>query len=544
MYHHSAACKSLPAFIIIAASILVGIYIRLDQFLDQTLIDDEWHAVHQLLYSTPEKFATSFGHADYSIPLTLLYWLESRLFGLSELLMRWPMLLFGMATLIVFPVVVYRQLSQQEASLFAFLLALSPLLDLYSRTARPYAITLFLVYLSVWAFYKFYQQSTPELPAKRFQYAAIYCLSASFAVWLHLIVVFFVVSPFVVEGIELFLKPRAERKRDFVALLRIGLPTLLLSSAFLLPPMLSSLSALTVKTGAHLPSLDTLAGAVYLWMGSRSGFIVALCCLLALVGLPRLLKQSSITLNILVGAALTLALIFLSQPAWVNHPLTLGRYLLPLLPLLLLSVASGLYVMLEILGKLSAYPVACLALMIGFVVYSPLDHFMHRPNRNTLHPIYSFEFRDEKNITLHYHRAKQYSDFWRQFENAQPESITIAVAPWYFESFNWDAPVWEQLSHQVIVPGYLIGLCVAERAGEVPNTERYRFRNVSYLANPQDLHQRGVDYIVYQKPNRLNIKKPYAKINHCDHFLQRIYGSPVYEDQIVKVYDPSVKVSG
>ena len=33
-----------------------------------------------------------FGHADYSIPLGLLYGVEARAFGLSETAMRWPML--------------------------------------------------------------------------------------------------------------------------------------------------------------------------------------------------------------------------------------------------------------------------------------------------------------------------------------------------------------------------------------------------------------------------------------------------------------------
>ncbi|MCW8926420.1 MAG: hypothetical protein OQJ84_09200, partial [Xanthomonadales bacterium] len=73
----------------------VGVYFRLDQFLLQVLLDDEWHAVHQLLANTPAQMFLTIGHADFSIPLALLYWLERSTIGLSELGMRWPMMLAG-----------------------------------------------------------------------------------------------------------------------------------------------------------------------------------------------------------------------------------------------------------------------------------------------------------------------------------------------------------------------------------------------------------------------------------------------------------------
>ena len=71
---------------------MVGAWLRLDQFAAQVLIDDEWHAVHQLQSLSPSRMWLDFGHADYSIPLGLLYALESRALGLTETAMRWPML--------------------------------------------------------------------------------------------------------------------------------------------------------------------------------------------------------------------------------------------------------------------------------------------------------------------------------------------------------------------------------------------------------------------------------------------------------------------
>ncbi len=535
-------------FFITLLSIAVGVYVRLDQFLIQTLIDDEWHAVNQLLHSTPTKFASSFGHADYSIPLTLLYWLEARLFGLSELMMRWPMMLFGLATLIIFPVYVYRYFSHLEAAVFSFLLALSPLLDIYCRTARPYAITLFLVYISIWAFYKFWEAVEAKKIRTGVYYTVVYCLSASFAVWLHLVVAFFVVSPFIIQTVRLLFKPKSLIKRDLFALLKIGLPTLLLTSALILPPLLSSLNALTVKGGTHLPSLDTFIGAVYLWLGTESGIIVSICSILAVVGFSRLYRKSVVTINILVGFVLTSMLIFMSQPAWVKHPLTLARYLLPIVPLLLLSIASGMYVAQERLVKLFRYHYLqfgycfiALGLLSGYTAMSPLLQLLHHPNSNTLHSFYFFDFRRNKNIIDDYLRAHSYSEFWRMLKNSPTMSKKIAVAPWYFESHFWHAPIWEEISHQIVLPGYLDGLCVNDRAGEVPDNERFHFRNVSYLADPNDLHHRGIDFIVYQKLDRNKLEVSYANIIDCGAALERLYGPPIHEDAIVKVYNPYPK---
>ena len=75
---------------VLIAAMVVGAVLRLQQIRAQVLIDDEWHAVHQLLRLSPAQMFVDFGHADYSIPLGLLDGLESRWFGLSETMMRVP----------------------------------------------------------------------------------------------------------------------------------------------------------------------------------------------------------------------------------------------------------------------------------------------------------------------------------------------------------------------------------------------------------------------------------------------------------------------
>jgi hypothetical protein len=112
---------------ILACAIVLGGFLRIDQFTTQVLIDDEWHAVHQLLRLAPAQMLVDFGHADYSIPLGLLDGLEARWFGLSETAMRAPMLACGLATIVLFPLYVVPRLGRATAAVFAVLLAISPL---------------------------------------------------------------------------------------------------------------------------------------------------------------------------------------------------------------------------------------------------------------------------------------------------------------------------------------------------------------------------------------------------------------------------------
>ena len=84
-------------------ALAVGAFLRLDQVVAQVLVGDEWHPVHQLTYYSPRHIISSFGNADYSIPLVLFYWLQMKWHGVSELTLRLPMIVAGVLTLIALP---------------------------------------------------------------------------------------------------------------------------------------------------------------------------------------------------------------------------------------------------------------------------------------------------------------------------------------------------------------------------------------------------------------------------------------------------------
>ena len=520
-----------PVFALI---VIAGAGLRLFQFTDQVLLDDEWHVVHQLLRKSPSELFLTFGHADFSIPLAMLYWFESRLFGLSEFAMRWPMMLAGIATLLVFPLYVRKFFSDRVTLLFAALLAITPLMIIYSRTARPYALTLLLSWMAIGAFYRFVKTDQA-----RWKPALLYMLCAISCAWLHLVSLPIVVAPFLVFGIPALLK------KDWGSILRmfwLGIASLAGMLLLLLPPFLSHPEALSVKLGQHQPALHTVYGALFSWFGTSSAMIVFSALFLAALGARPLWRKFPLTPSILAGLALACVLILVIQPAWVQHPITFARYLLPVIPLWLLAVAAGLELLYthlaerfrRIEGRWS-FGVLSLAFLAAVVSASPLSRILAYPNSNSLHSVYQFDFREPHNLMIQYQADFPVSPFWKRMAAFPVNSFKMAAGPFSFETYHWDAARWEQISRQRVMPAYLEGFCAEGRWGEVPDGRGFRFRNVGYLSDIPGMIERGFDLVVYQKPFTVETRQGEIDFGletaACVDKIRAQYPQPVYEDE-------------
>ncbi len=540
----SARRSLLPWF---ALAVGVGVWLRLDQLGSQLLLEDEWHAVYRVVHDAPLAVFLDFGHSDSSIPLTLLYLAEARTFGLSEIAMRWPLVAAGIATLVLFPWYAARRVGCGEALLFAALLAISPLLYFFSRMARPYALTLLLVYAAHVAFRRYLQCETP-----RRSDAALYATGATLAAWLHPVVVPFVVAPFVPATWRWLRAARSERRSALVRLAILALAAGVPMAALLVPPLLAHPESLSLKSGIDLPRADTLVGIWYHWFGTGSAMAVALCVALAIVGAPIVWRRLPEAGSLSAGAALCALAIVLTRPAWIGNSLTLGRYLLPVLPLLLLATACGSLRIARavraaivargapgalssgVAGGIAAIPLAALA------ATTPLAPLLANPNGESQHLLYQFDFRPERNPVIAHMAAIPLSRWWATLADRPPATLTIAVAPFPTESVGWDAPRWERLSRQRILSGFLTPLCATVRANEVPNDARFDFRNSVHLADANALAAAGVDYVVWQKPYRyvapgIDVMVA-ADVAACGPALRARFGAPAYEDEWLAAY--------
>ena len=132
------------------------------------------------------------------------------------------------------------------------------------------------------------------------------------------------------------------------------------------------------------------------------------------------------------------------------------------------------------------------------------------------------------------------SPFWGSLAAFPRDSLLVATAPFHFESYNWDAPRWERLSGQRVVPGFLTGFCVLQRFGEVPLDPAFRFRNGVHLADRATLAARGIDYVVWQKPfgHPIHGRQDVVGVAtaHCEATLREALGPPAYEDNALIAY--------
>jgi len=526
---------------VLGAAILIGTWLRLEQIAIQVLIDDEWHAVHQLLVHTPREMLVDFGYADYSIPLGILDWYQAQVWGLSELTLRWPMIACGLATLVVFPLYVAPRLGRATAAVFALLLAISPLLVIFTRMARPYAITLLLG----WIAHAAYQRYHIALHGQRWAFAT-YAIAAALTTWLHPVAGAFAAAPLLWGLAQLRHTVPARRRAVFFRWLQLAAVTGALTAALVLPPLLGHPASLSAKGGVDGPGVQTLIGVWYAWLGTPSTATVVLCVALAAYGAPVVWRALPVARTGALGVLLTLLLVAATGIMWSHLPVTVARYLLPFVPLLLLCVAAGAVRLAERVvvpptQSQRALAIFVMALPVALLAaQTPLARLWRHPNAQTQHLVNYIDFRPENNPYLPQFEATPLSPFWAGLSARPAGSVRIAAAPFYFESYDWDAPRWERLSAQTVVPGYLSGLCVERRYGELPRDPRYRFANAVHLADGDALQAHHIDYVAWQKPYvRVTVGRSEAigaDTAACESVLRKTFGAPVFEDSHIIVF--------
>jgi hypothetical protein len=367
-------------------------------------------------------------------------------------------------------------------------------------------------------------------------------------------VVPFVVAPFVPAAWRC-MRADAERRGCIARLAVLALAAAVPMAALLLPPLLAHPESLRLKSGVDLPTGDTLVGVWYLWFGTSATWAVAIAGALAIVGLPVVWRRLPEVPSAVTGIVLIALAIVVTRPAWIHNPMTFARYLLPVLPLLLLATSCGAVRLGATLRRAAAgrglnsaaaggvgAAVAALP-VVALAGTTPLWPLLQHPNANSLHIVYQFDFRPEHNPILPFMDGIPLSPWWARLGAAQPGSLAIAVAPFPIESAAWDAPRWQRLSRQRVVQGMLTPLCENPRPNEVPDDARFHFRNAVHVADDVELAARRIDFVVWQKPYRYTahgLDAPVAAdVAHCAEALAARFGPPAYEDQWLVAYRPA-----
>ena len=367
----------------------------------------------------------------------------------------------------------------------------------------------------------------------RMRWACAYVVATVFGGWLHMLSLAFTLTPFLYFGV------RALRDRAALArLFRLGLPTASLLALALLPPLVNDWSMFAAKAGQDAVTPDTLERSVLMIAGTGHSSVASRsprsCCWDGIAG-GRATASSRVTCCpiVLVGSAA----IAVARPNWVQYALVFARYLIPVVPLLLLLAAEGLFGLLPSRGSALA---ACMmaAVAVALVASGPLPAQWYAPNQFTSHQRFQFDYDDARNPYVT-QRVDAVPPFYRELARAPAGSLTVVVAPWRLES-HFDPHVWYQAVHrQHVKIGMLTPMCGKRDFGEYPEGAP-GMRLATMVPVEALLRDRGdaAFLVIHLRPwsTPPGQDVPWPDLAQCLPAIERALGAPVYRDDDVVAF--------
>ncbi len=482
-----------------AAAIGSGIFLRWYQLRTQMLVDDEWHAVRMLIRADAAGIASHFGLADYSIPLTLYYrWLYDH-GALSEWSMHLPLLLAGIALLLLAPRLLRTSVPLPTRTVWCALLAISPSLIYFSRTARPYALVALLGFIAIVAF-----RNWRCARSDRRQWAAIYVAATVVAGWAHLLSLVFTLWPFVHYGVRALagLRDPARRvtaARSMRAMLVLAASTVLLLSLALVPPLRNDWAAMADKAGAGSASLWSLYRTLLMQLGISAAWLCALLLALLAFGVRRGWRRDRDLVALVLGAGIFgVAVICAARPAWIQHAPVLVRYAAPVLPFVLLFVAEGVVGVAEYVRARAAVAAPLIALGLGgLFLLGPLPDWFYDPNQFMGHEIFQFDYDRRENPYATELELGPVSRFYLDLARRPPRSVTLIETPARAHSNYMPDPWLQKIHRQNVKYALAAPVCGVGDFDEYPYTATgTRFRRFGKLGDILEGATWGADYLV------------------------------------------------
>lgn len=496
----------------------------------QIVIDDEWHALHKVMRSGLPGIVTHLDYADFSIPVALYFRVLQETSGITEWSIRAPMLISGIALVALAPWLARAWTSRAVGVTWSVLLAISPMLVYLSRTARPYAITALTSTVAIVAFERWWRGEERH----RGRWAVGYVAAAFLGGWLHMLSLAFTLTPFLYFGAR-SLRDRAA----FLRLVKLGLVTAALLALVLAPPLVNDWFMFSAKAGQDSVTRDTLERSLLMISGTGHASVAIAFALLATFGWYRWWARDRVlAAYTLTVVAVGIAAIVVARPNWVQYALVFARYLVPVVPLLLLLAAEGLVGIMPMRGEsLRACVVAAVA--VALVAAGPLPAQWYAPNQFTSHQRFQFDYDDAHNPYVT-QRVPGVPAFYRELARAPAGSLTIVVAPWRLES-HLDPHVWYQDVHrQNLKIGILTPLCGKRDFGEYPEgTPGMRLSTMTHVEALLRGETRGADFLVvhlhsWSTPPGQDV--PWPDLSQCLPAIERALGAPVYRDDEVVAF--------
>jgi hypothetical protein len=528
------APRSRTLFLVaVGIATVLGLWLRAWGVTSQVVIDDEWHALHKLVEASYSGIFKSFGLSDHSIPLTLFYkWMANNV-GLAEGRLRLPQVICGVALV---PVCAWFALAATRdravAALFAFLVCGAPFLVLWSRFARPYAISLLLVVLCVACIWRWRSKRTNAL-------AACAALTAALATWFHPLMGMYPAIACIYVFVEDLSSPAEVRSRAWRQSFKFGAGVAAAMGALLIYPLYKDRESLAAKSGGDYPGFGTFERMFSIFWGGLPAPAYAIALAATAWGLVVLFRrQPRLALCLAMLGVLPVVILTAVGAAWMSAGQNLGRYVLPLQPLLLFLGSLGAVSAARSLAgrrEEGAAWIASFVIAAGYLAVTPAIAYTAKLGTWYGHLDYHWDYRERWQAYKHSHPNLDPPDFYRGLGTMSPGAIV--EAPFEFEAPYNPLAYYATYHHQNEYFGMIQDACHKEgpRLGEVaPGDRRFRFRRFVFLDNPATVRATGAHYLIF---NRDIPTRPVPLPPDCLARLTEIYGPPFRLDARVAVWE-------
>ena len=527
--------SKVPARIALAAVALataLAAWLRLYRLHRQIPVDDEWHALHKLMTAGYGEIFSTFGLADHSIPLTLFYKVLAQSIGLEEIGLHILQALCGIALVAFAAWLAWRATaSAPVTALFAFLLAGAPFLVLYSRFARPYAITTLLVVGLLAALWRWRERPTRRL-------AAGICALSALSAWLHPLTALFAMAAMAFVLAEALGERRAEAARATFAL---GVAAGLSILALLAAPLVHDFANLSSKAGRHVPDGYTLFRMASIFLGGMPDAVTVVMLGVALFGAWSFWRAHAALGGYLAFAVLAPVLVvMLLGASWTHQGHTFGRYVFPAQVLLLFWFAHGAVTLVRVIARRPLVPLeagVAVALIAAYLAYNPAIRQVRKLDAWYAHFYSHYDY-----VRAHNRLAEWWAPnsppprFYRFLADMPPGSAPVIQAPFILAAPTNRLAKYAEHHRQREIAGLLHDLCLdGPYYGEVPKDPRFRFRSLVFLDDPAAVRATGARYLLVHRD--IVPGEAFAKYDQCVAKLKRLYGEPVDVDDRVTAFD-------
>ena len=519
----------------VALATILGVWLRIHGITAQIVIDDEWHALHKLMTASYAGIFETFGIADHSIPLTLLYKALADTVGLAEGRLRSPQIICGIATVPVAAWLAWRATRDAAAAcLVAFLVAGAPFLVMWSRFARPYAITLLLTTLSVAAIWAWRSRRRPAL-------AACAAVSGALSAWFHAISA----VPIAVACIHVFVadlrSPPPRRAQAALGSFRLGLGVAAAMAVLLAPPLLHDREALEYKGGGDHPGFSTIDRMVaIIWGGVPTPVMVAATAFASWGAIVLARRDRALASYLGVLAVVPALFLATSGAVWIFGGQNFLRYQLPLQLICFFLGALGFT---DVARRLSprqperAAALGAIAVSAAYLLATPAIAYVDKLGPWFAHPDYHWDYRHRWLETRRVDPASQPPDFYRELGRVAPGAANVIEAPYLWEGPFNPFDYYATFHRQRETMGMLYDLCLhGDRVGEPAHDRRFRFRRFVFLDDVASVRSGGARYLLLNRRLRNHVGAQYDDAL-CMEKLTRLYGTPFRVDSRLAVFD-------